>query len=37
MTFQVKVTSLPHATLMHAIELIGAKVTPALHQEPVRA
>jgi hypothetical protein len=32
-TFQMNVTSLPHASLMRAIELIGAKVAPALHQE----
>src|SRR6201988_2930497 len=32
-TFQMNVTSLPHAPLMRAIELIGAKVAPALPQE----
>jgi len=31
-TFQMNVTSLPHAALMRAIELVGAKVAPALHQ-----
>src|SRR5262245_53139388 len=32
-TFQMNVTSLPHVKLMRAIELIGASVAPALHQE----
>src|SRR5499426_1496539 len=32
-TFQMNVTSLPHATLMRAIELIGASVTPALRED----
>jgi probable LLM family oxidoreductase len=32
-TFQMNVTSLPHATLMRAIELIGTSVAPALHEE----
>jgi alkanesulfonate monooxygenase SsuD/methylene tetrahydromethanopterin reductase-like flavin-dependent oxidoreductase (luciferase family) len=32
-TFQMNVTSLPHAKLMRAIELIGAKVAPALQRE----
>jgi hypothetical protein len=27
-------SSLPHAKLMHAIEVIGARVAPALRQEP---
>jgi probable LLM family oxidoreductase len=30
MTFQMNAASLPHATLMEAIELIGARVAPAL-------
>src|SRR5262245_56485872 len=34
-TFQVNVTSLPHATLMRAIERIGTSVAPALRQEVV--
>ena len=33
LTFQMNVTSLPHAKLMRAIELLGASVAPALHQE----
>src|SRR6185295_16661521 len=32
-TFQMNVTSLPHAKLMRAIELIGTDVAPALHQQ----
>src|SRR5262249_30144055 len=32
-TFQMNVTSLPHASLMRAIELIGTGVAPALHEE----
>jgi alkanesulfonate monooxygenase SsuD/methylene tetrahydromethanopterin reductase-like flavin-dependent oxidoreductase (luciferase family) len=32
-TFQINVTSLPHAESMRAIELIGANVAPALRQE----
>jgi alkanesulfonate monooxygenase SsuD/methylene tetrahydromethanopterin reductase-like flavin-dependent oxidoreductase (luciferase family) len=32
-TFQMNVTSLPHAELMRAIELIGASLAPALRQE----
>jgi hypothetical protein len=30
---EMNVTSLPHAALMRAIELIGAQVASALHQE----
>jgi hypothetical protein len=29
----MNVTSLPHAALMRAIELIGTSVAPALHEE----
>src|SRR5437870_4863794 len=32
-TFQMNASSLPHAKLMHAIELVGTKVAPALRQE----
>jgi len=32
-TFQMNVASLPHASLMRAIELIGTTVAPALHEE----
>src|SRR5262245_46010075 len=32
-TFQMNVTSLPHAALMRAIELIGRSVTPALRED----
>ena len=32
-TFQMNASSLPHAKLMRAIELVGAKVAPALRQE----
>lgn len=32
-TFQMNVASLPHASLMHAIELIGTRVAPALREE----
>jgi probable LLM family oxidoreductase len=31
-TFQMNAASLPHARLMHAIELIGTRVVPALRQ-----
>jgi probable LLM family oxidoreductase len=30
MTFQMNVASLPHAKLMHAIELLGTRIAPAL-------
>jgi len=33
-TFQMNASSLPHAKLMRAIEAIGARVAPALRQEP---
>jgi probable LLM family oxidoreductase len=32
-TFQMNAASLPHAKLMHAIELLGTRVAPALRQE----
>jgi probable LLM family oxidoreductase len=32
-TFQMNASSLPHAKLMRAIEVIGTQVAPALHQE----
>ena len=32
-TFQMNASSLPHAKLMQAIELVGTKVAPALRQE----
>jgi len=32
-TFQMNASSLPHAKLMHAIELLGTRVAPVLHQE----
>ena len=31
-TFQMNAASLPHAKLMRAIELLGSRVAPALHQ-----
>jgi len=31
-TFQMNASSLPHAKLMHAIELLGARVAPALRE-----
>ena len=34
-TFQMNASSLPHAKLMHAIELLGTRVAPVLHQELV--
>ena len=34
-SFQMDVASLPHAKLMHAIELLGTRVAPALREEPV--
>jgi alkanesulfonate monooxygenase SsuD/methylene tetrahydromethanopterin reductase-like flavin-dependent oxidoreductase (luciferase family) len=33
LTFQINAASLPHAKLMHAIELIGTQVVPALRGE----
>jgi alkanesulfonate monooxygenase SsuD/methylene tetrahydromethanopterin reductase-like flavin-dependent oxidoreductase (luciferase family) len=33
MTFQMNASSLPHATLMKSIELIGSKVAPAVRKE----
>jgi hypothetical protein len=32
-TFQMNASSLPHATLMHAIELLGTYVAPAVRKE----
>src|SRR5438445_6648650 len=34
-SFQMYASSLPHAKLMHAIELLGTRVAPVLHQELV--
>jgi len=34
-TFQMNASSLPHAKLMRAIELLGTRVAPVLHQELV--
>jgi hypothetical protein len=31
-TFQMNAASLPHTTLMNAIEMIGARVAPALRE-----
>jgi len=36
-TFQMNASSLPHAKLMHAIELLGGRVATALRGEPVAA
>jgi len=36
-TFQMNASSLPHAKLMHAIELLGGRVATALRVEPVAA
>jgi probable LLM family oxidoreductase len=36
-TFQMNAASLPHEKLTRAIELIGKRVAPALHQEIVKA
>jgi probable LLM family oxidoreductase len=33
-SFQMSVASLPHAKLMHAIELLGTKVAPLIRREP---
>ena len=33
MTFQMNVTSLPHAKLMKAIEAIGTRIAPVVRQE----
>ena len=33
LTFQMNASSLPHAKLMQAIELLGTRVAPALRQE----
>jgi probable LLM family oxidoreductase len=32
-TFQMNAASVPHAKLMHATELLGAKIAPILHKE----
>jgi hypothetical protein len=32
-TFQMNAASVPHEKLMHATELLGAKVAPILHRE----
>ena len=32
-TFQMNASSLPHAKLMRAIELLGTRVAPVLHKE----
>ena len=36
-TFQMNAASLPHAKLMHAIELIGTRVVPALRDNRFQA
>ena len=36
-SFQMDVAALPHAKLMHAIELLGTRVAPVLHAESVLA
>ena len=34
-TFQMNASSLPHAKLMHAIELLGTRVAPIVRRELV--
>ena len=36
-SFQMDVAALPHAQLMHAIELLGTRVAPVLRAETVLA